>query len=138
MQTSQLIPDLAELRRVIEGDDEEDDDDDDDDDDDGINMDLDDLEGIDGIEDDGDPDGGAYYDEGDEMDEMDEDGFGEYDDEDEDEDEEEDEDEQVWTSPAEFAGVDLITPRRSYKGAKNMETVKDCELATAIVKDPRG
>lgn len=97
-------------------------------------MDMDDIEGIDGIEDEEDADGGAYYDEGDEMDE---DGFGEYDDEDEDEDEEEDEDEQVWTSPAEFAGVDLITPRRSYKGAKNMETVKDCELAVVILKDSR-
>ena len=26
-----------------------------------------------------------------------------------------------------FDGVDMITPRRSFRGAKNMDTVKDCE-----------
>ena len=31
----------------------------------------------------------------------------------------------------EFAGVDLITPRRSFKGARNIETVKDCEYSGA-------
>ena len=27
-----------------------------------------------------------------------------------------------------FSGVDLITPRRCFKGARNVETVKDCRF----------
>jgi hypothetical protein len=114
-----LTSDLAELRRIVEGDDDELDSLDE--------MDMDEMEHMGEMDD--------FYGDEDEEDEFDEnfdddddgndddmdenDGFGDgYDDV--------DEDEQVWTSPAEFAGVDLITPRRSYRGAKNMETVKDC------------
>jgi nuclear receptor interaction protein len=51
-------------------------------------------------------------------------------------DDEDIEDEDVYTGPghalwrsadSEFGGVDMITPRRTFKGAKNIETVKDCK-----------
>jgi len=80
--------------------------------------DLDEMGEMDDFHDDSDEEE-FEMDDDDDMDE--DDGFGDgYDDV--------DEDEQVWTSPAEFAGVDLITPRKCYKGAKNMETVKDCKF----------
>jgi nuclear receptor interaction protein len=50
-------------------------------------------------------------------------------------DDEDIEDEDVYTGPghalwrsadSEFGRVDMITPRRTFKGAKNIETVKDC------------
>lgn len=118
LRTGKLIADLAELRAVIE----EDDDDENvyfegEDDMDDVDMDdMDEMYDFDGDEDEED----EYLDMDDMDEDEDDDDFGDgYNDE--------DEDEQIWTSPAEFAGVDLITPRRSYKGAKNMETVKDCE-----------
>lgn len=60
-----------------------------------------------------------------EDDEMDEDDF--------DEDDEDDEDDEGPLYPdrrsdeTEFGGVEMITPRRMFKGAKNVETVKDCK-----------
>jgi nuclear receptor interaction protein len=90
------------LRSVIEGDDDDDDD---------MDMEEDDLDSDEYDE---------YEDYDDDMD--DDDDFGDiYDDG--------EEDGRHWTSPAEFADVDMISPRRSFKGAKNMETVKDCELS---------
>jgi len=88
------------LRSVIEGDDEEEEDD--------TDMEEDDF------------DSDEYDDYGDYDDDLDDD-FGDIHDDG-------DEEGRHWTSPAEFAAVDMITPRRSFKGAKNMETVKDCEL----------
>lgn len=32
------------------------------------------------------------------------------------------------SSEGEFKGVDVLFPRRSFRGARNVETVKDCEL----------
>jgi nuclear receptor interaction protein len=32
------------------------------------------------------------------------------------------------SAQSEFGGVEMIIPRRSFKGARNIETVKDCEL----------
>jgi nuclear receptor interaction protein len=71
-----------------------------------------------------------------EEDEVDSDDYDDFEDYDEDMDDDDfgdiyddgEEEGRHWTSPAEFAGVDMITPRRSFKGAKNMETVKDCKL----------
>ena len=88
---------------MIEGDDDDDDD-----------MDTEDEDRF-------DSDDFDDYDEYDDDDGVDDDDFGDvYDDG--------EEDGRHWTSPAEFAAVDMITPRRSFKGAKNMETVKDCTL----------
>ena len=71
---------------------------------------------------DDDFDSDEYDDYRDYDDDLDDDDFGDiYDDG--------DEEERHRTTPAEFAAVDMITPRRSFKGAKNMETVKDCELS---------
>lgn len=83
------------------------------------------------------------YDEEDEAGEEDEDGFDHLglmeEDDDEDDDEEEDEDEDDYddfetgnasslSNLGEFGGVETIHPRMYYRGARNMETVKDCEL----------
>lgn len=89
------------MRSVIEGDDEEEEDD--------TDMEENDF------------DSDEYDDYGDYDDDLDDDDFGDIHDDG-------DEEGRHWTSPAEFAAVDMITPRRSFKGAKNMETVKDCEL----------
>lgn len=104
--------DLAELRRVIEGDDEEDE---------LLDMfDLEDMEEDDLMD----------------LDDFDEDAD-DYDDYDEIDDDEDDDDDFGGAyslaqrgAPSEFAGVDLLLPRRSFKGARNMETVKDCEHRT--------
>ncbi len=32
------------------------------------------------------------------------------------------------SSEGEFKGVDLLYPRHSFRGARNVETVKDCEF----------
>lgn len=32
------------------------------------------------------------------------------------------------SSEGEFKGVEVLYPRKSYRGARNVETVKDCEL----------
>jgi hypothetical protein len=91
------------------------------DDEDGGNVDFglydDDDDGDDGIDD---------YDvyEGDYGDEFDE--------EDEDEGDYDDGDEAMYpdrrSADTEFGGVELIYPRRMFRGAKNVETVKDCKL----------
>lgn len=68
------------------------------------------------------------FDEDEEMDEF------EFDDDDDDMDYEEDEDEDGQgpifpdrrSEETEFGGVEMISPRRIFKGAKNVETVKDC------------
>ena len=68
-----------------------------------------------------DPSGDEEYDE---YEEVDEDDFGELDGED------------MADAPRSeegvFAGVDMIMPRRSFKGARNIETVKDCECIRSL------
>jgi nuclear receptor interaction protein len=56
---------------------------------------------------------------------MEEDDF-----DDDDEDDDEDDEGPIYpdrrSEETEFGGVEMITPRRMFKGAKNVETVKDC------------
>lgn len=73
------------------------------------------------------------FDEFDDEDEDDELGFDYDDDEDLDPDAEEDEDmygrvAAVRSDEGEFGDVEMILPRRSFKGARNVETVKDCNF----------
>jgi len=103
------------------------------DDEDGGNVDFglyDDDDDNDGI-DDYDVYGGDY---GDEFDEEDED---EDDNEDVDDDYD-DGDEAMYpdrrSADTEFGGVELIYPRRMFRGAKNIETVKDCTLSQPSYK----
>jgi hypothetical protein len=90
--------------------------------------DWDDYEDYDDYDDD---DGGGGYGGGD-YDDIDEDyGYDDYDDEYDDEDDDEDEDvvshyPDRRSAETEFGGVEMILPRRMFRGAKNIETVKDC------------
>lgn len=61
-----------------------------------------------------------------------------FDDEDDfDDEEEEEEDEEYGGCPlsgaGEYGGVEMIHPRMYYKGARNVQTVKDCELRDSLV-----
>lgn len=76
------------------------------------------------------------YDEDEEMDtdrEMftDEDSYGFYDDIDDEDEDDEDDEGSIYpdrrSEETEFGQVEMISPRRIFKGAKNVETVKDCE-----------
>lgn len=99
---SELIrSDLARLRALMEGDD------------DGLEEDDEDM-----IDEEDDFDG---FDEDDEMGDEDFDFI-----EEADMDEDEDGEYGQVMGIGEFAGVDVVYPRRSYKGARNIETVKDC------------
>lgn len=108
-----------------------------DDDDDDMYNDIDDDEFDEDFEDGGAFDFEAYGDEEDYLDGFHEEYDEDYEDEDDyDEDEDEDEDEDgpepglVYpdrrSAETEFGNVEMITPRRMFKGAKNIETVKDC------------
>ncbi len=81
-------------------------------------ADMGELEGINGDEETGDED------DGDDMELDDEDWF---DDDDIDEEAFESSQRELEDSAnGEFGGVEMLTPRRSFKGARNSETVKDC------------
>jgi len=89
-------------------------------------------------DDDDDNDGVDDYDvyEGDYADEFDEE---DEDEEDyEDDDDYDDGDEAMYpdrrSADTEFGGVELIYPRRMFRGAKNIETVKDCTPSLSTVK----
>lgn len=83
---------------------------------------------------DGEEDGFEEEDDFGEEEEYDEDDYEEEEEDDDDDDEygdDEDDDHLTVdprTSSTEFAGVDCIYPRRSFKGARNVETVKDCNF----------
>jgi len=106
-----------------------------DDDDDDMYNDIDDDEFDEEFEDGGAFDFEPYGDEEDYLDGFHEEYDEDYEDEDDyDEDEAEDEDEDgpglVYpdrrSAETEFGNVEMITPRRVFKGARNIETVKDC------------
>lgn len=108
--------DLAELRRVIEGEDGEE-----------LDQDMFDFDALDEEDmmdldamDDEEEDYDEYNDDFDDEDEDEDDGFGDS--------PEDPSSLSARALPSEFAGVDLLLPRRSFKGARNMETVKDCAL----------
>ncbi len=75
-------------------------------------------------------------DDDDEEEEEEEDDFYEEEEIDEDDFDEDVEDVEIPDAPrAEegvFGGVDMIMPRRSFKGARNIETVKDCTWALSL------
>jgi WD and tetratricopeptide repeat-containing protein 1 len=111
-------------------------------------IDADDYGEYEDDEDGGNVDFGLYDDDDDDHDGIDdydvyEGDYGdEFDEEDEDEDDYEDVDddyddgdEAIYpdrrSADTEFGGVELIYPRRMFRGAKNVETVKDCKLFIA-------
>lgn len=92
----------------------------------GVELDEDDVDGI-------DDDDLDEVDEEDEDEDDDEDMFDEEDDDDEDELDQDYEDyidglSDPRSADGEFASVPMILPRQSYKGARNYETVKDCNF----------
>jgi hypothetical protein len=112
---------------------------DDDDDDDDMYDDIDDDEYDEEFEDGGAFDFEAFEDEYGEIDDELHDYDEDYEDEDDyDEENEDDEDGPGLAYPeqrsadTEFGNVDMITPRRMFKGARNVETVKDCTLSPSL------
>jgi nuclear receptor interaction protein len=89
--------------------------------------DLDDLDDIDDDDEDMEDDEGLDEDEEDAGGSSDED-MDDYDDDYDDDDDEDGTYADPRSSEGEYAHVPLILPRRSYKGARNMETVKDCNF----------
>jgi nuclear receptor interaction protein len=81
------------------------------------------LGGMDDDDDDMEADGDDDDDDEEDEDELDEDEFGDPLEMEEDAFDEVD----PRSAQSEFGGVEMLVPRRSFRGARNVETVKDCE-----------